>query len=186
MKKRIWRWPIIISLLMLAACVDTRKADEIKIDKEDTESAETIIANEVRGVVGEGTSMHSLELITDQGDSLTLFYENNAIGGLTCGDWVDVSYDNTGSGGELTARSIVNLTALAHLWKIDAKQHLEINLKGDATSYGMPISYQSWEVEGDKLILIGTAAADTFHIVMLSEDSLYMKGKKTYKMKKEN
>jgi len=181
-------------LLVLSACVDTKKNDKTKDSLSDMtklmdqETAPVPQLQSIQGTVGEGTSMHSLELLTNEGDSLYFFYENNAIGGVTSGDKVVVTYSETDE--ELSAEHVVNLTSLAHLWKMadnKEKQLLEIDSEGRASSYGLSASYDEWMVVENKLILRHAQTADTLSIQILTEDSLLMShGDQLYKMYKLN
>ncbi len=132
---------------------------------------------EVRGMAGDGTSMHSLELLTDAGDTLYFFYENNAIGGITCGDQLDVVY-KTDCNSELAAQTIVNLTSLAHVWSITGtdgqKHHIELDRRGTVTVYGVGSGYEQWNMDGARLVLSNKAETDTFNITLLTEDSLIL------------
>lgn len=147
--------------------------------------------NEIRGRAGDGTSMHSLELQTENGDTLYVFYENNAIGGITSGDLLDVVYKEDGDN-ELAAQTIVNLTSLSHVWSVagtNGNKHIELDSRGNATVYGVGNGYDKWTIDGGRLILSNSAEADTFNITLLTDDSLIIadihKGS-TLRMKRKN
>lgn len=83
--------PIHSALLAISAsllsCVGT---------PEQAETAEQVDAPssiEVVGIVGDGTSMHVLELITLEGDSMYFTYEVNSTDGIDVGDTITVTYD---------------------------------------------------------------------------------------------
>ena len=67
-------------LIAFTSCVDTPKP-QTAIQQPDEENPPMLVAF---GTVGDGTSMHSLELINQKGDTLYFVYENNAVGGLAC------------------------------------------------------------------------------------------------------
>lgn len=181
---------VAIICIGMAACVGGNKTGKGSSDNDsiDSTAIKSDSVNEVKGVVGEGTSMHSLELITENGDSLYFEYDNNIVGGVVCGDFVDVSYNY--KNGEFIAASIVNMTSIAHVWTIDgsnSKQHLEIDTKGTATTYGMGVDYTKWSLYNGRLILEGAGKADTFDISLLTDDSLIIENTiQKIKMKKMN
>lgn len=68
----------------------------------------------IYGVCGEGTSMHSLELISDEGDTLSVFIDDEnpdvVQGGLLAGDRIAlIGYK--AEDGEMMAQKIINLTS---------------------------------------------------------------------------
>ena len=62
-------------LIAFTSCVDTPKP-QTAIQQPDEENPPMLVAF---GTVGDGTSMHSLELINQKGDTLYFVYENNAV-----------------------------------------------------------------------------------------------------------
>lgn len=56
-----------VAIVMLVAGCNDRKQKPQTVDNDDVEVADST----VYGVCGDGTSMHSMELITDAGDTLT-------------------------------------------------------------------------------------------------------------------
>lgn len=142
---------------------------------------------EAVGTVGDGTSMHVLELVTDSLD--TLYLETSSIvvsGGLVCGNRVNVIYHRDAEG--LTATAATNTTALEHLWTRRAAnghtQSLEIDAGGRAATYDMPTAYSTWRLHGGQLLLSTPRQAgveqsgytDTFDIMLLNADSLVIAG----------
>lgn len=142
---------------------------------------------EAVGTVGDGTSMHVLELVTDSLD--TLYLETSDIvvsGGLLCGNRVNVIYHRDAEG--LTATAATNTTALEHLWTRWAAnghtQSLEIDAEGRAATYDMPTAYSTWQLHGGQLLLSTPRKAgveqsgytDTFDIMLLNTDSLVLAG----------
>ena len=74
----------------------------------------------VYGVCGTGTSMHTLELITDEGDTLTYLVdvdsEDEVVkGGMLAGDRMAVVGAKDGNG-EQVATQVLNLTTLLGRW----------------------------------------------------------------------
>lgn len=142
--------------------------------------------NELRGTVGENTTMHVLELIQEDGTAVELELVNApAMGGMEVGDEMSVICNEID--GEMTAALAVNITALQHLWSMRADdgrlQSLEIDPKGRAITYNMsPANYDAWELRDGMLLLHDSqnatkenvALTDTFEILMLSDDSLVL------------
>lgn len=172
--KKILLFVAVLTLALLS-CEEDKKVDVVGIASLDSIPA----IEEICGIVGEGTSMHALELLVvgeeenRMPDSLYFFYEGNVVGGLQAGDQVAVLYSKVE--GELVASLIVNMSSLEHLWRVDGtggKQNIEINDKGRISTYGMDNAYSQWSVALGQLILSGTNEADTFDISLLTNDSL--------------
>ncbi|MCH5174995.1 MAG: hypothetical protein J1F40_03855 [Prevotellaceae bacterium] len=140
---------------------------------------------EMHGTIGDGTSMNVMECINDDGDTIYININAQAImGGVTVGDEIDIIYNV--SKDENVASVAVNMTALQHLWtqrgNDGKRQSLELDSKGRATTYDMTIEYDSWEVKDGLLLLRSPmkpgeekpAAVDTFEIMRLTPDSLVL------------
>ena len=166
-------------LLILASCVETKKGE----GGTETDSLAIVEQTTVEvGTVGDGTSMHLLELVGRSGDTLYFDYENNAVGGLACGDLVSVEY--TKGDGELNAEHIVNLTALCNSWMANydfGSSYLTLKQDGRASYVGSDFPYKKWAICDRCLYLTKDGAymteegdIDTFDIVLLTEDSLLL------------
>lgn len=85
--------PILATIIaaMLTACVGGADPGTGTPDDADTEITE-VPTTEVTGTVGDGTSMHALELITLSGDSMYFTYEVNSTDGIEIGDTVRITY----------------------------------------------------------------------------------------------
>ncbi len=202
-KPRLAFWTgIVTASLCLVSCAggsgsdrqqddSTSVKDTVNVPLQPTEKNAAEGWNETRGRAGDGTSMHSLELVTDDGDTLYIFYENNAVGGITSGDLLDVVYKEDGEN-ELAAQTIVNLTSLAHVWSVagaDGRKHIELDSHGNATVYGVGNGYDRWTVDSGRLVLYNSVNADTFDITLLTDDSLILAGvhkSSTIRMKRKN
>lgn len=83
--------------------------------------ADTAADSTVYGVCGEGTAMHTLELITDAGDTLRYVLgededgRQDVQGGLLVGDRLAV-IEGQAVDGDPTARRVINLTTLLGKW----------------------------------------------------------------------
>lgn len=164
---------VCIVLLGLTACVETKRGET---EKDGLATVENTMS-EV-GSVGDGTSMHSLEFVRTDGDTLYVFYENNAVGGLACGDIVSMEYFE--HEGELTAKYIVNLTALCNEWKgVGDADNYSFTLKedGSVASTGFDTAYNRWAIIDGQLTISESNAdkAEKYDIVLLTEDSLVLK-----------
>lgn len=150
------------------------------------------------GIVGEGTTMNVLELITDEGDTISIECPNDMVtGGVSVGDRIAITY-NAGEESNYAMTSI-NLTALQHLWTQQGMdghdQSLELDENGRATTYDMAVEYNAWSLEDGKLLLHSpkkiasesAAIIDTFEIMELNDDHLVlMHGNLTTEFEREN
>lgn len=131
----------------------------------------------IYGVCGEGTSMHSLELISDAGDTLSVFIddENPDIvqGGLLAGDRIAlIGYK--AQDGEMMAQKIINITSLLGKWtsldkNFDLIEGGEVknNVKAETNPW------TSWKILNGQLLL----NKDTFDIDKLGSDSLMLENR---------
>ncbi len=139
---------------------------------------------EADGVIGEGTSMNNLELITAEDDTVQIELSMPVMGGTAIGDEINVVYNVMED--RNVSITATNLTTLQHLWSQNAadgrEQCLEINSHGRATTYDMNVNYDRWAMSDGMLLLfesqkVGveqTVPADTFQIMMLDADSLVL------------
>ena len=125
------------------------------------------------GVCGDGTSMHSLQLITDMGDTIEYMMidaddnESEVAGGLMCGDRLAVVGKKTADG--TIAEKVINMTSLTGRWtSIDKNFVIEeggtvvSNIKAETKPW------TNWKIFNGKLLL----NKDTFDVVTLGADSL--------------
>lgn len=143
-------------------------------EKQDTIASDST----VYGTCGESTAMHTLELIKDNGDTLTYLMdadqETDMQGGLLVGDRVAVlGYLNADK--EYIATKVINLTTLLGVWgSIDKK--IEFLEGGKINSFVSSESHTwtSWHIRNGKLFL----DQDSFNIYRLGADSLYLENEK--------
>ena len=127
----------------------------------------------VYGVCGEGTSMHALELVTDEGDTLTYLVdadtEQEAVkGGLFAGDRMAV-VGYKGAEGDMVATCAVNLTTLMGKWtSIDKNFEIQEGGLVESSIKAAPRPAPAWTMLKGHLLL----NADTFAIERLGADSL--------------
>lgn len=164
-----------IALLFTTAC-NNKQAEQTTTDLDTTEVAETDTT--IYGLCGEGTTMHSLELVTSDGDTLTfevgLDGEDEAVqGGLLSGDKLAVikayGYE------EPTAAKVINLTTLEGKWT-SLDRNFEIVEGGEVLSTIQSESnpYTSWRILNGHLLM----GRDTFDILTLGADTLELENSK--------
>lgn len=166
---------LLFLVLMLAAC-DAKKKQQI----EDTDEVAEVNDTTVYGVCGDGTSMHSLEIITDAGDTLvyTLLSQDaetevetpsDVQGGLMAGDKMAVTGHKTAD--ELVADRVINVTSLLGHWtSIDKNFTIEEGGTVHSAVKAETNPWTSWKILNGSLLL----NRDTFAIDGLSADSLYL------------
>lgn len=186
MKKLVY-----IIAILAVVCISCEIGSRNTVEKEGEDSLGTVETTtmdetrEVRGQVGDGTSMNVLELVTEQMDTLNIEIPGALVaGGLSVGDEVDVIY--TKEYGSLTSSIAINLTALQHLWtqrSSQGTQSIELSKNGVAATYNMPnIDYVRWSILNGQLLLHAPQKAgvessgytDTFDILMLTDDTLVL------------
>lgn len=135
-----------------------------------------VVDSTVYGRCGDGTAMHTLELVTDKGDTIVYTLEgldtcSNVQGGLFVGDRLAVIGKRVdGLNEEMFAEKVINLTSLLGTWSsLDKK--FEIAEGGNVISNtGEPKPYTEWKILNGRLVL----TPDTFDIFTLGPDSLYL------------
>ncbi len=167
----------VVALMLFAAC-DSRHAAQPADSDADTTITEAIADSSVYGIVGEGTAMHTLEVITDVGDTLEFVLADadadvpTVLGGLLAGDRVAVVSHT--ADGEQVADKVVNITSLLGKWtSID--KNFEIQ-EGGVVISNIKVEknpWTSWKILNGHLVL----NRDTFDITNLGSDSLYLENK---------
>lgn len=164
-------------MFLISACHDKPQRNN---DKKVESSEQTVIQDStIYGVCGDGTMMHSLQLITDGGDTLAFVLPDSAdgsktvVGGLLAGDRLAV-VEGQLIDGEKCARKVINLTTLQGKWtSID--KNFEVleggEVKSDVEAEKNP--WTTWKILNGKLLL----NRDTFDIDELGSDSLYLENK---------
>lgn len=163
-------WIFLFCCLMTVGCNDKKNKTIVIENVSDIEVVDTT----VYGKCGEGTAMHTLELITDKGDTLSYTLEgidtcSNVQGGLFVGDRLAVIAGPKCDEG-VFAQKVINLTSLLGKW-ISLNRSFEICEGGVVEgSLKEPKPYTEWKILNGKLIL----STDTFEIYSLGADSLYL------------
>ena len=168
-------------LVLLAGC-NAKKEKPQNADDNHEEMADST----VYGVCGDGTSMHSLELITDAGDTLTYtildeeYADDGTVsaqvshveGGLMAGDKMAVTGHKTD--GELIADKVLNVTSLLGRWtSIDKNFEIEEGGTVRSSVKAETNPWTSWKILNGQLLL----NRDTFDVVSLGADSLYIENR---------
>ena len=165
---------ICMAMVMITSCHETKQqTSEVDSDSIMQEEVVYEVDSTVYGTCGEATAMHTLQLITDVGDTLmyVMMVEEDADvqGGLLVGDRMAVIGKNTQEG--LVATKILNLTTLMGKWT-SLDKNFEILeggvVESNVTAESNP--WTSWKILNGKLLL----NSDTFNINMLGADSLYI------------
>ncbi len=158
-------------MLFVAGCADKKP---VKLS-EQAEEADMMTDSTVYGVCGDGTAMHTLQVVTDAGDTLSYLLNNDGKivsevqGGLMAGDRVAVV--GTMIEGERIAQKVINLTTLLGKWtSIDKSFSIEEG--GTIQSFVKAESrpWTTWKILNGQLLL----NKDTFSINSLGADSLYL------------
>lgn len=178
---------IAITLLFVGCGRKTQKtfADTDTIKTENTSSKD----NTIYGICGEGTAMNTLQVITDNSDTLNISITDAkdngmVLGGLECGDRVAVMAKKVGK--DYIANEVINLNTLLGNWvmpnPIDGSDFVGIKLKDGGIAESINNSstfYKTWKMYNGKLVLTANRdgggdeeETDTFSITKLGADSL--------------
>lgn len=181
MKKNVFAIACLALVAMLVAC------NEKKTEKVDLRNVAEIVEEDstVYGTCTEGTSMHVLEMVTNEGDTVSYVLldedgENPVVqGGLMAGDKLAVVGHI--ADGENMADAVINTTTLLGHWtSLDKNFEIEEGgvVKSNVKAETSP--WTSWKILNGRLVL----NADTFAVVSLGADSLYLENSQgifTYK-----
>lgn len=159
-------------LLVAASCNDTKKKtyDGPELIAKDVVVEDTTIY----GRCGDGTAMHTLELVTDKGDTLILAVDTEdgdgvVRGGLLIGDRLAVIASKNADG-EDVASKVINLTTLLGTWTSLDKRFELLDGGAVVSNVKEPRPYTEWSILNGRLVL----SADTFDVYSLGPDSLYL------------
>ena len=164
--------------LMLLSCLMACNGNKQKANDTDATTTDAATDSTLYGICGEGTAMHTLQLITLTGDTLNLSLlpddaddpdadAATVNGGLMCGDHLAVLATTTADGP--VATKVINLTSLMGRWT-SISRNFVIEEGGVVTSdvKAETHPYTSWKIYNGQLLL----GRDTFNIVTLGPDSL--------------
>lgn len=167
---------ILAMALAIASCRDKSPKQVATLSEQSDSAAMATDDSTVYGTCGEGTAMHTLELISDDGDTINYVIsdeEDPVRGGLLAGDRLAVIATKNAAG-EMQAVKVINLTTLIGHWtSID--KNFEIQEGGVVQSNVKAENHPwtSWKILNGQLLL----NRDTFDIDNLGADSLYLENK---------
>lgn len=174
-------------VLALAGCKDNKGGKAITATNNGMMDTDSVPDSTFYGTCGEGSAMHTVELIGDDGVVRTFIINPDdsipvVFGGLLAGDRLAV-IANVEYGDTLAAK-VLNLTTLLGEW-VSIDKNFDIQEGGVVTSHveAETNPWTSWKIHNGMLIL----NKDTFDIIELGADSLYMENKEgvfAYKRKK--
>ena len=167
--------PLMLLSCLIASCNGNKQKGS---DTDVNADTDTTADSTLYGICGEGTAMHTLQLITLTGDTLNLSLlpddaddpdadAATVNGGLMCGDHLAVLATTTADGH--VATKVINLTSLMGRWT-SISRNFVIEEGGVVTSdvKAETHPYTSWKIYNGQLLL----GRDTFNIVTLGPDSL--------------
>lgn len=166
----------IIVCSFIAACHRNQKGAQAVFN--DSLNANATPDSTVYGICGQGTAMHTLQLITDSGDTIDYLLntdtppETQLHGGLLVGDRMAVV--GTEIENERVALHVLNLTSLFGRWKSIDKD-FEVQEDGIVKSFlqNEHHAWTAWKLLNGKLLL----DRDTFDINTLGADTLALENK---------
>ncbi len=170
MRKLLYLCILFLATTITYSCKNTTgtTTDEVL----DTTTVESVADTALYGTIGEGTTMHVLELKTDDGKTLTLALRQASAaavpGGIFSGAKISVVTSPAADGGQQIDK-LVNITSLLGRWTaID--RSFEICEDGVVHSNAQAEShpYTQWKLCNTNLIL----NTDTFAILLIGPDSL--------------
>ena len=162
MKKTVLFGMMVAGLMMLGSCGGKQQQSGGGENTSSSQGEFMPLDRTLYGLCGEGTAMNTLELLTDNGDTLVLSMVNaqeagQVFGGLQAGDRLAVMADDKKT--EVTA--VINLNTLLGDWvmpdPIDGSSEIGIRIKegGVAESIEMTnIIYRTWKIVNGKLEII--------------------------------
>ena len=168
--------PILCALravCVMVGCDEKKAPTKVVVPVVDSILVEEVPDSTIYGVCGDGCSMHMLELVTAEGDTLTFRVNieeaGEVKGGMTVGDRMAV-VGHKDAEGFWTADNAVNLTTLLGKWS-SIDKNFEIQEGGVVVStITEPKPLTEWKICNANLVL----SVDTFSIYSLGADSLYL------------
>lgn len=165
---------VVASFLATTGCRQTQ-SNQDGLDADTILEEPVLVDTTVYGVCGEGTTMHTLQLVTDQGDTLSFHMNDDeteagsVVGGLLVGDRLAVVGTDSREG--LKIVSGINLTTLIGKWT-SLDKNFEIQEGGTVSSHVQAEinPWTAWKILNGRLLL----NTDTFFVVQLDADSLFL------------
>ncbi len=151
-RNRLFILSMTFSSLFLFTCCNRHFTGESTEEEKDTAQ----VSLTVFGTCGDGSSMNTLEFITDDSDTLNLelvdaYDTGKVFGGYAVGDRMAVVLNPDST----KALLVINETTMAGTWMLagNGKATVRIDRDGSMTSCGMPVNYSSWSIVNGKLVL---------------------------------
>lgn len=178
--------------LMMSSCFGGGKGQQQQVVEEESDSTVDYIPRDktIYGLCGNGTAMNTLQLLTDNGDTLNLSLTkaqeaNQVFGGLQAGDRLAVLPNKEKTEAEI----VINQNTLLGDWvmpnPIDGSSEVGIRIKegGVAESIDQSvIIYKTWKIFNGKLEILSQREGggdmeevNLYEILMLGADSLAYK-----------
>lgn len=171
-------FPLACSVLAFVAssCNNNNKQQQ---KEEQNDSIVSVADSAIYGVVGEGTTMHVLEVITEEGKTVSFAVNQDSLsdvqGGIFSGDRITLVTNGKTDEDMPQIGKLVNLTSLLGKWT-SLDKNFEIKEDGVVESSQKAESnpYTQWSMVNAKLIL----NVDTFDVIQLGPDSLSLENSK--------
>ncbi|MBR5351090.1 MAG: hypothetical protein IK124_07650 [Prevotella sp.] len=170
MKRGTFYLCLVLFMMGITACNDKKSAPVL--DSDMTDSIE-VVDTTLYGRCGDGSAMHTLELITDENDTLIIMVNTDSVmsvrGGMAVGDrMAAIVYKDEDD--VMRSNMVVNLTTLLGKW-VALDRSFEILeggiVEGDTHE---PHPYREWKINNGRLVL----STDTFSVYELGVDSLLL------------
>lgn len=167
--------------LWFGSCNNKNKKEQV-IQNSTTSEAYLVTDSALYGKLGEGTGMSCIEIITNQGDTLTLnkINENNGEAGIILGgtehynDPLTITTDTQ----KENILTLVNLRTLTQKWHtVPDSITIELKNQGKLSAQWRGRNYQRWKMCNAHLLMENDnrdKTCDTFEIRELSHDSLIL------------
>ena len=167
---------ILMTVSLAVGCVDKKGSASSSDTVSQDEEAST--DSTVYGVCGDGTAMHTLQVISDAGDTVDYMINTDGElvsdiqGGRMVGDRMAVIGAKVNQ--ELVAKKAINLTTLLGRW-VSLDKNFEIREGGTVESFVKAESHPwtKWKILNGALLL----NTDTFEVKTLGADSLLLENK---------
>ncbi len=191
MKKLVFFSVAMASVIALGSCGGGSNQQQNVADDDSTEVSNLVARDKtIYGLCGDGSAMHTLELITDSGDTLSLSLTNaqeagQVFGGLKVSDRMAVIANDA----KTEASVVINLSTLLGDWvmpdPIDGSAEVGIRFKegGIAESIDQSvIVYRTWKIVNGKLEIASVRdggaeeeEVNLYDILILADDTLAYK-----------
>jgi len=180
---------LIVCLLatwMISGC-GVKKSETSENDSDSVSAADLASKDKTLfGICGEGTAMNTLQLKTDNGDTLNISIEHARDNNMVFGGLENMNKMAVLLAPDSSAIEVINLSTILGNWvepnPLDGSSMQGITIKesGIATSIENTVTFKTWRIFNGKLLLTYISegsmnddeAVDTFDIKNLGSDSL--------------